>query len=42
MKEKSEDLKELSQRGFTVREIEKITGISKSQVSRALRKLVMR
>jgi predicted transcriptional regulator len=31
------DLKELQNKGFTVREIELLTGVSKSQVSRELK-----
>ena len=33
---KETDIKDLQQQGFTVREIEILSGISKSQVSRAL------
>ncbi len=36
-KNRSDDLKELQSKGFTVREIEILTGISKSQVSRELK-----
>jgi len=35
--EKTADLKELQDQGFTIREIEILTGVSKSQVARDLK-----